>query len=170
MSGFIEDNVFEEEDTQKGKVLAFTVGDNIYGLPIKYVTEIIGVKPATKVPATPDYAKGIINLRGRIVPLLDIRIKFGKEEMPYNERTCIIVIDVNTMMVGLIVDKVDDILKLEKYQITPPPPTGVPGCENRYIEGISKMGDNKVLLLLDAENLLENEEMEISESITANSI
>ena len=164
MAGFIEEEEFEEEDTQRGRFLTFTLEDNIYGLPIRFVTEIIGVQIATKVPETPDYVKGIINLRGRIIPLIDVRLKFGKEEIEYDERTCIIVIDVNNVAVGLIVDKVDDVLTLEDDQIALPPTGGSVGFENRYIEGIGKLNDT-VLLLLDAEKLLKTEEMELVEKI-----
>jgi len=164
MAGFIEEEEFDEEDTQRGRYLTFTLEDNIYGLPIRFVIEIIGVQIATKVPETPDYVKGIINLRGRIIPLIDVRLKFGKEEIPYDERTCIIVIDVNNIAVGLIVDKVDDVLTLEDDQIALPPSGGSVGFENRYIEGIGKTND-AVLLLLDAEKLLKTEEMEIIENI-----
>ena len=166
MAGFIDDENFEEEDTQRGRFLTFTIEDNVYGLPIRFVTEIIGVQPATKVPETPDYVKGIINLRGQIIPLIDVRLKFGKEELPYTERTCIIVIDVNSVAVGLIVDKVDDVLTLEDSQIALPPSGGTLGYENRYIEGIGKAAD-MVLLLLDAEKLLKTEEMEMIENIAA---
>ena len=164
MAEFIEEGFEEEEDTQRGRFLTFTIEDNIYGLPIRFVTEIIGVQQATKVPETPDYVKGIINLRGRIIPLIDVRLKFGKEEIPYTERTCIIVIDVNSVSVGLIVDKVDDVLTLEDSQIAQPPSGGTLGFENRYIEGIGKVED-MVLILLDAEKLLRTEEMEMIENI-----
>ena len=164
MAGFIEEEEFEEEDTQRGRYLTFTLEENIYGLPIRFVTEIIGVQVATNVPETPDYVKGIINLRGRIIPLIDVRLKFGKEEIPYDERTCIIVIDVNAVAVGLIVDKVDDVLTLEDDQIALPPTGRSVGFESRYIEGIGKMNDT-VLLLLDAEKILKTEEMEIIENI-----
>jgi len=164
MAGFIEEEYFEEEDTQRGRFLTFTIEDNIYGMPIRFVTEIIGIQPATKVPETPDYVKGIINLRGRIIPLVDVRLKFGKEEIPYTERTCIIVIEVNSVAVGLIVDKVDDVLTLDDSQIALPPSGNTLGFENRYIEGIGKVED-LVLLLLDAEKLLKTEEMELIETI-----
>jgi len=167
MAGYIENDVFEEEDTQQGRYLTFTVEDNVYGLSIRFVTEIIGVQPATRVPETPDYVKGIINLRGRIIPLIDLRLKFGKEELPYSDRTCIIVIDVNTVAVGLVVDSVNDVLTLEDNQIALPPPDGTLGYENRYIEGIGKAGD-MVILLLDAERLLKTEEMVLIENIAEN--
>ncbi|MDR0853981.1 MAG: chemotaxis protein CheW [Clostridiales Family XIII bacterium] len=157
------DEVFEE-DTQHGRYLTFTLEDNVYGLPIRFVTEIIGIQEATKVPETPDYVKGIINLRGRIIPLIDVRLKFGKEEIPYTERTCIVVIDVHSIAVGLIVDKVDDVLTIEDEQIAQPPQGGTMGFENRYIEGIGKVGD-QVQLLLDADKLLRDDEIDIIDGI-----
>ena len=159
-------DVYEEEDTQRGRFLTFTLEDNIYGLPIRFVTEIIGIQEATRVPETPDYVKGIINLRGRIIPLIDVRLKFGKVEIPYNERTCIIVIDVNSASIGLIVDKVEDVLTIDDSQIAAPPENGKVGFENRYIEGIGKVGE-QVQLLLDAEKLLQTEEMLMLEDIAS---
>jgi purine-binding chemotaxis protein CheW len=166
MTGYLDDKQYEEEDTQKGRYLTFTLEDNVYGLQIRFVTEIIGIQTATKVPETPDYVKGIINLRGRIIPLIDVRLKFGKEEIEYNERTCIIVIDVESVAVGLIVDKVDDVLTLDDSQIAAPPRSGSVGFENRYIEGIGKVEDI-VILLLDAAKLLRAEEMEMMETIAS---
>jgi purine-binding chemotaxis protein CheW len=166
MTGYLDEKQYEEEDTQKGRYLTFTLEDNVYGLQIRFVTEIIGIQTATKVPETPDYVKGIINLRGRIIPLIDVRLKFGKEEIAYNERTCIIVIDVESVAVGLIVDKVDDVLTLDDTQIAQPPRSGSVGFENRYIEGIGKVGEI-VILLLDAEKLLRAEEMEMMETIAS---
>lgn len=169
MTGYLNEKEYEEEDTQKGRYLTFTLDDNIYGLQIRFVTEIIGVQTATRVPETPEYVKGIINLRGRIIPLIDVRLKFGKEEIEYNERTCIIVIDVDSVAVGLIVDKVDDVLSLDDTQIALPPSGGSIGFENRYIEGIGKVGD-MVILLLDAEKVLRAEEMEMMESIASENV
>ena len=163
----IFDTNYEEEDTQHGRYLTFTLDDNIYGIPIRFVTEIIGIQVSTKIPETPEYIKGIINLRGRIIPLIDVRLKFGKEEIPYNERTCIIVVDVNSVQVGLIVDKVEDVLSIEDDEIAVPPKTEL-GFENRYIDGIGKAGDT-VQLLLDAEKLLKSEEMEIVAGIASSS-
>lgn len=166
METFFDDSFEEEEDTQRGRYLTFTLEDNVYGLPIRFVTEIIGIQEATRVPETPDYVKGIINLRGRIIPLIDVRLKFGKNEIPYNERTCIIVIDVNSASIGLIVDKVEDVLTIDDSQIAVPPESGKVGFENRYIEGIGKVGE-QVQLLLDAEKLLQTEEMLMLEGLAS---
>jgi len=169
MAGFIEEDSFEEEDTQRGRFLTFTIEGSVYGLSIRFVTEIIGVQPATKVPETPDYVKGVINLRGRIIPLIDVRLKFGKEEAPYTDRTCIIVIDLSPVVVGLVVDRVNDVLTFDDSHIALPPPSGAFGYENRYIEGIGKT-ENAVVLLLDAEKLLRSEEMELIEDIAEENV
>jgi purine-binding chemotaxis protein CheW len=154
---------FIEEDTLHGRYLTFTLEDNTYGIPIRYVTEIIGIQNVTEVPETPDFIKGIINLRGKIVPLIDVRLKFGKEEIPYTERTCIIVVDINSAQVGLIVDKVDDVMTIDDEEIALPPPDRV-GFENRYIDGIGKAKDT-VQLLLNTEKLLKNEEITVVERL-----
>jgi purine-binding chemotaxis protein CheW len=155
---------FEEEDTQYGRYLTFTIEENTYGVPIRFVTEIIGIQSITKVPETPDYIKGITNLRGKIIPLIDVRLKFGKEEVPYNERTCIVVVDIDSVAVGLIVDRVADVLVIEDDQIALPPETGL-GFENRYIEGIGKAED-RVQLLLNVEKLLKYDEMDMIERMS----
>lgn len=153
----------KEEDTQRGRYLTFTLEDNTYGVPILFVTEIIGIQHITKVPETPDFIKGITNLRGKIIPLIDVRLKFGKSEIPYNERTCIIVIETNGMAVGLIVDKVDDVVSIEESQIASAPEARI-GFETRYIAGIGH-SDGGILLLLDLDRFLKHGEIEMMESI-----
>ena len=166
MTGFIREDIFlEEEDTMRGRFLTFTVENSIYGLSVRFVTEIIPDQKATMVPETPDYVRGIINLHGRIIPLIDMRLKFGRVENTRRDRNCIVVIDVNSISVGLIVDKVNDVITLGDSQIAAPPTDGALGFENRYIEGIGKY-DSSVVLLLDAEKLLRTEEMDIMESLT----
>lgn len=158
-----ENKIVLEEDTQHGRFLTFTLEDEVYGFEIRYVTEIIGIQSITKVPEVPDYVKGIINLRGKIIPVIDVRLKFGKPAMEYDDRTCIIVIDINDVSVGLIVDKVDEVMTIDDQNIALPPASKT-GFENRYIKGIGKAGD-RVQLLLDCERLLRTEEMEIIEGI-----
>lgn len=153
------------EDTQYGRFLTFTLDENVYGISIKYVTEIIGMQTITPVPETPDFLKGIINLRGKVVPLIDVRIKFGKPEIEYNERTCVIVVEVEGLSVGLIVDMVDDVLSIPDEKIAPPP-IGTGGYDNKYIEGIGKTEDN-VILLLDAERILKSDEIVMMEEVSA---
>ena len=95
-----------EEDTQTGRFLTFSLGKEAYGIEIKYVTEIIGIQTITQIPELPEYAKGIINLRGKIIPVMDVRLRFKKEPRDYNESTCVIVVDISEVCIGLIVDNV----------------------------------------------------------------
>jgi purine-binding chemotaxis protein CheW len=145
-----------EENTLHGRFLTFTLVDDIYGLPIEYIVEIIGIQSITIVPNVPAYIKGIINLRGKIIPVIDVRLKFGKCEAEYNDRTCVIVIEISDISVGLIVDNVDEVLTIEEDNIAAPPANRM-GFENRYIMGIGKMG-GKVQLLLDCQKLLLGDE------------
>jgi purine-binding chemotaxis protein CheW len=145
-----------EEDTLKGRFLTFTLVEDVYGLPIEYIVEIIGIQSITVVPNVPDYIKGIINLRGKIIPVIDVRLKFGKFPAEYDDRTCVIVIEISDISVGLIVDNVDEVLTIEDDNIAAPPANRV-GFENRYIMGIGKIGGN-VQLLLDCQKLLLGDE------------
>lgn len=110
-----------EEDTQKGKFLTFSLGKEDYGVEIKYVTEIIGIQSITEVPDLPAYINGIINLRGKIIPVMDVRLRFGKTVREYDDRTCIIVIDINDISIGLIVDRVSEVINIPESEIVPPP-------------------------------------------------
>ncbi|HOP99420.1 MAG TPA: chemotaxis protein CheW [Acetivibrio clariflavus] len=143
------------EDTQKGRYLTFVIDREVYGIEIKYVTEIINIQKITEVPELPDYLKGIINLRGKIIPVMDVRLRFRKEAKEYNDRTCIIVVDIEDISVGLIVDSVSEVLTISEDNIVPPPDTNT-GFNNRYIKGIGKVGDD-VKLLLDCGKLLSDE-------------
>ncbi|NLN46382.1 MAG: purine-binding chemotaxis protein CheW, partial [Clostridiaceae bacterium] len=91
-----------EEDTLKDKYLTFALGKDVYGIEIRHITEIIGIQHITEVPEVPSYVRGIINLRGRIVPVIDVRLKFGKAALPYNDRTCIIVVELEALVIGMI--------------------------------------------------------------------
>ncbi|MDR3294348.1 MAG: chemotaxis protein CheW [Clostridiales Family XIII bacterium] len=145
-----------EEDTLQGRFLTFTLGEEVYGIAIKYVVEIIGIQSITVVPEVPQYIKGIINLRGKIIPVIDVRLKFGKMPAEYDDRTCIIVIELSDVSVGLIVDNVDEVLTIEEHNIAAPPANRT-GFENRYIMGIGKIGGH-VQLLLDCHKLLRGDE------------
>ncbi len=157
MREIISDDVFIEEDTQKDKFLTFKVGNESYGIEIKHVTEIIGIQPVTDVPELPDYVKGIINLRGKIIPVMDVRLRFKKPFKDYNDRTCVIVVDINDMSVGFIVDSVSEVLSIPEESIVPPP--AIKSGSNRYIKGIGKIGD-EVKLILDCQKLLSEDEIE----------
>ena len=116
-----EAEVLLEEDTQKNKFLTFVIGNENYGIDIKVVTEIIGIQTITTIPEMPDYVKGIINLRGKINPVIDMRLKFKKNYVPYNDRTCIVIIEVEGIAVGLIVDSVSEVIEIAEENIVLPP-------------------------------------------------
>lgn len=151
------------EDTQKGKFLTFTLGNEAYGIEIQFVTEIIGIQSITEVPELPQYIKGIINLRGKIIPVMDVRLRFGKAPKDYNDRTCIIVVDIMEMSIGLIVDSVSEVISIPDTEIVPPPELNKAG--NRYIKGIGKVG-NEVKLLLECEKLLNEEDTDLISDIS----
>ncbi|MEG0564652.1 MAG: chemotaxis protein CheW [Hungatella sp.] len=129
-----------------GKYLTFWTDKQLFGVPIAHVVQIVGMQTITEVPEFPIYAKGIINLRGAIIPLIDVRLRIGKQEVDYNERTCIIVTDINDNPVGFIVDEVDAVTTITNEFITPPPTLA--GCESAYISGVGTIED-KVVLLMD---------------------
>lgn len=147
------------EDTQKGKFLTFQVDHEVFGIEIKFVTEIIGVQPITLVPEVPDFVRGIINLRGKIIPVIDMRLRFKKESVEYNDRTCIVVIDIRDVTIGLIVDSVSEVINIGDENIVPPP-SYRSGFQNPYIMGIGKVG-NDVKLLLDCEKIISDEDYNI---------
>lgn len=152
----------EDEDTQKDRYLTFLVGSEYYGIEIKYVTEIIGMQNITQVPELPAYIKGIINLRGQVVPVMDMRLRFKKEALAYGDRTCIIVVDIMDISVGLIIDSVSEVLSIAEQDIVPQPE--LCGKNNRYVKGIGKVG-NDVKLLLNCEKLLSDQEIAVVEKI-----
>ncbi len=144
------------EDTQKGKFLTFALGNEEYGVEIQYVTEIIGIQAITQIPRLPEYVKGIINLRGKIIPVMDVRLRFGKEPREYNDRTCVIVIEIRNVNIGLIVDAVSEVLSIGEEDIVPPPDV-TKAFQNKYIKGIGKTPGG-VKLLLECEKLIGEEE------------
>jgi purine-binding chemotaxis protein CheW len=153
------DNIDEIlEDTQKGKFLTFAVGKEHYGIEIKYVTEIIGIQEITSIPELPEHIKGIINLRGKIIPVMDVRLRFKKNAIEYNDRTCIVVVDIKNVSIGLIVDNVAEVINIDDENIVPPPDIKT-GFNNRYVKGIGKV-QNEVKLILDTDKLFNDDEIE----------
>jgi len=147
----------EREDTMEGKFLIFSLGGEEYGIPISNVLEIIGIQTITDLPETPGYVKGVINLRGKVIPVVDVRIRFGMSEKEYDDRTCIVVVDINKVSVGLIVDSVAEVMDIDKKEIEPPPKFSQ-GASTRYIQGLGKV-QGAVKILLDAQKLLFEEEL-----------
>ncbi|TYQ15786.1 UNVERIFIED_CONTAM: purine-binding chemotaxis protein CheW [Acetivibrio alkalicellulosi] len=158
MSDILQTLFDSEEDTQKDKHLTFIIGKEIYGIEIRHVTEIIGIQKITEIPEMPDYVKGIINLRGKIIPVIDVRLRFKKEPMEYNDRTCIVVVDIKDFSVGLIVDSVSEVVSIPENDIVDPPDVST-GYSNKYIRGIGKIGDD-VKLLIDCNKLINDEDCE----------
>lgn len=153
----VQELLEQEEDTQKGKFLTFFIGNEVYGIEIRYVTEIIGIQPITEIPELPEYIRGIVNLRGKIIPVMDVRLRFKKPFREYNDRTCVIVVDIKDVSIGLIVDSVAEVLSIPDAEIVPPPDVSKGG--NKYIKGIGKVG-NEVKLLLDCNKLLNEDEVD----------
>lgn len=148
-----------EEDTQKGKYLTFPLGKEVYGIEIRHVTEIIGIQPITEVPEMPTYVKGIINLRGKIIPVMDVRLRFKKEPREYNDRTCVIVVEIQNTAIGLIVDGVSEVTNIPDEEIVLPPNLNGE-TQNRFVSGIGKVG-SEVKLLLDCQKLLNDDEVAV---------
>lgn len=153
-----------EQDVQKGKYMTFKSGNECFGLKIQYVSEIIQYQAITAIPDTEDYLKGLINLRGKVIPVIDVCLRFKQEPFEYNDRTCIIVIDVKSTVVGLIVEKIAEVVEIQEKDILPPPTMkrGEKSQQNKYVYGIGKVGD-AVKLLLDPDKLLNDEELSVIE-------
>lgn len=149
-----------DEDTQKGKYMTFKSGNEYFAIGIQYVNEIIGFQKITVIPETEDYIKGLINLRGKIIPVIDVRLRFKQPPFEYNDRTCIIVINVKSTVVGLIVETIAEVVTIEEEDILPPPSIGRSSdkVQNKYVYGIGKVGDS-VKLLLDPDKLLNDEDI-----------
>lgn len=148
------DSGSDSRNTQKGKYMTFKSGPEYFGLEIQYVQQIIQFQSITKIPETEDYIKGLINLRGKIVPVVDVRLRFKQGECEYNDKTCILVINVKDSTVGLIVEQIAEVVEIKEENILPPPSIGRNDKgHNKYVYGIGKVG-NAVKLLLDPEKLL----------------
>lgn len=149
----------ESQDTQKGKYMTFKSGSEYFGLEIQYVQQIIQYQTITKIPETEDYIKGLINLRGKIVPVVDVRLRFRQEPIEYDDKTCIIVITVKSMTVGLVVEQIAEVVEIPEENILPPP-TLRHNDKNlqKYVRGIGRVGTS-VKLLLDPEKLLYDADM-----------
>ena len=141
------------ENDLSGKYLTFRLAGEDYGIPLLQVKEIIGMMPITAVPRTPGFVKGVINLRGKVIPIIDLRLKFGMEAMDYTERTCIIVVEIEageqTVLIGIVVDSVSEVLNITAEQIENTPEFGTK-LDTDYILGMAKTDDGvKILLNID---------------------
>lgn len=138
---------------KEGKYLTFSLAKEEYGISILQIKEIIGMMRITDVPQTPEFVKGVINLRGKVIPIIDLRLRFGLEEIDYTERTCIIVVEINTrssmVQIGIVVDSVSEVLNIKQEEIEETPTFGAK-MNTEYILGMANIeGGVKILLNID---------------------
>jgi purine-binding chemotaxis protein CheW len=149
------------QDNLAGKYLTFRLGDEIYALEILKVQEIIGLMKVTHVPRTPEFIRGVINLRGKVIPVIDLRLKFDSTNLVDTDRTCIIVVQLNagseSIIMGIIVDEVSEVVDITSDQIEEPPTFG-DSVNTEFIMGMGKF-EQKVIMLLDIEKVLTKDEI-----------
>ena len=165
MDGMVEEIIGKESlaSEKEGKFLTFLLKDEEYGLEILKVREIIGVMDITTVPQTPNHVKGVINLRGKVIPVIDLRLKFGFESEEYGQRTCVIVVDVNGLEMGIVVDTVSEVMDIGSGNIEETPSFGT-RLNTDYILGMGKVG-GKVKILLDIGKVLTSEDLVMMEGL-----
>lgn len=160
-----KDQAVKAMANREGKYLTFVLAGEEYGIGILKVKEIIGIMPITTVPQTPAYMKGVINLRGKVIPIVDLRVKFGMEAMAYTEKTCIIVVEVTSglqkVMIGILVDSVSEVLNIKGADIEDAPNFGS-RLNTNYILGMAKTG-GRVKILLEIDRVLSSDEMGVLE-------
>jgi purine-binding chemotaxis protein CheW len=148
-------------ESQAGKYLTFALAQEDYGIGILRIREIIGMMPITAVPQTPPYIKGIINLRGKVIPVTDLRLKFGLEAMEYTDRTCIIVVEINnnsrSLTMGLVVDAVSEVANIKGEDIEKTPDFGT-RLQTDYIQGMAK-SEGRVKIILDIDRVLSGDQL-----------
>ncbi len=138
------------------QLVSFCLGDEEYGIEITKVQEIILIGEITRVPQTPDYIKGLINLRSMVIPIVDLRLRFGMELQAATDDTRIMVVNVDGKTIGIVVDAVSEVLRISEDQISPPPPT-ISGLGQEYLTGLVKL-DQRLLILLDIDKILGQDE------------
>ena len=139
------------------QLVTFRIGEEEFGVDILRVQEIIRIMEITRVPKAPDFVEGVINLRGKVIPIIDLRKRFGLEVKEHDKHTRIIVIEMNNMIVGFVVDAVSEVLRIPADTVEPPPPAVMGGIDSEYISGVGKLED-RLLILLDLDKLLSQEE------------
>lgn len=154
-----DDTIYSDEDTQKDKYLTFHLDREDFAIEIRYITEIIGIQAITQVPDMPGFIRGVINLRGKVIPIMDVRSRFHLPHRDYDERTCIIVVNIDDTSVGLVVDEVREVVDIPESQVEPPPRVTNKSGENRFMQGIGKIGE-EVKIILDVTKLLYDEKGE----------
>lgn len=155
--------VQKKQDAELMQLVTFSIGEEEFGVDILKVQEIIRTMEITKVPRAPAFVEGVINLRGKVIPIIDLRKRFGLESREHDKHTRIIVIEINNMIVGFVVDSVSEVLRIPSNTVEPPPPV-VAGLESEYISGVGKLED-RLLILLDLDRLLSGDEVDVLGSI-----
>ena len=152
---------------REGKYLTFSLANEEYGIGILKVKEIIGMMPVTSVPQTPGFVKGVINLRGKVIPVVDLRLRFGMEEIEYTERTCIIVVEIagesGNIVIGIVVDAVSEVLNIKAEDIEETPSFGR-SLNTDYIFGMAKI-EGSVKILLDIDKVLTGQECDVMSTV-----
>ena len=149
----------KKKDVELLQLVTFSIGGEEFGVDILKVQEIIRMLDITRVPKAPDFVEGVINLRGKVIPIIDLRKRFGLASKGHDKNTRIIVIDINDMIVGFIVDSVSEVLRIPADTVEPPPPV-VAGLDSEYISGVGKL-DDRLLIFLDLDRLLSQEERDV---------
>ena len=150
------DDAIQKKDDSLLQLVTFNISHEEFGVDILKVQEIIRTMEITKVPRSPEFVEGVINLRGKVIPIIDLRKKFGMDPREHDRQTRIIVIELNGMIVGFVVDSVSEVLRIPAGTVEPPPSL-VSGIDSEYISGVGKLAD-RLLILIDLDRLLSSEE------------
>ncbi|WP_428561126.1 MAG: chemotaxis protein CheW [Solidesulfovibrio sp. DCME] len=146
-----------KQENELLQLVTFAIGEEEFGIDILKVQEIIRTMAITKVPNSPQHVEGVINLRGKVIPVIDLRSRFLLESKQHDNQTRIIVVDLHRMIIGFVVDGVSEVLRIQSNTVEPPPPV-VAGIESEYIKGVGKL-DDRLLILLDLDKLIPVEEL-----------
>lgn len=153
----------KRQDDELLQLVTFSIGEEEFGVDILKVQEIIRTMEITKVPRAPEFVEGVINLRGKVIPIIDLRRRFGLDFKAHDKDTRIIVIEINNIVVGFVVDAVSEVLRIPTNTVEPPPPV-VAGVDSDYISGVGKLQD-RLLILLDLDKLLSSEDLDMLGSV-----
>ncbi|TGM47838.1 purine-binding chemotaxis protein CheW [Leptospira biflexa] len=156
----------EDEDTMKDLYLCFSLEGRFYAFEVRYLTEILALPAITTIPGTADFLKGVINIRGKIIPVMDVRLRFDMPFQPYHERTCVLLVELEGHPLGLIVDKVNDVVKIPQENIDIAPKIGE-SKSSRFIYATGRVGDS-VKILINLQRLLTQAESYMIQDIPGN--
>ena len=157
--GAVMDPSQKKQDDELLQLVTFSIGEEEFGVNILKVQEIIRTMEIAKVPRAPEFVEGVINLRGKVIPIIDLRRRFGLAPKAHDKNTRIIVIEINNIIVGFVVDAVSEVLRIPASTVEPPPPV-VAGVDSDYISGVGKLQD-RLLIMLDLDKLLSSEDMDM---------